>query len=256
MFTIRGGVFGGPVDLTIDGFLPVSDEQVQKNIDNATGLDSKKLEPGPVVPLAIVGGGGSINRHADTLKNWQGHVWAINGAWRWCEDRGIDATFVSVDPDPIVAKWAKGARRALLHVQCPVEAFDVLKDADVTVFDSRGCSGTTITAAIMAGAQTAHESITVFGCESCYQPDSTHAYQNEVRPEQMIVSTGGDFFLTAPDFYYQAQKLAELIRGLDGYVKEESGGLLRGLIKSPDHWILWISEEMAKGLKPINREAA
>jgi len=255
LFTIRGGVFGGPVDLTIRGFLPVSDEQVTKNIDNATGLGLKELGPGPIVPLAIVGGGPTINNHIETLRNWSGDVWAINGAFGWCRDHGIDATFVSVDPHPIVAKWAEGAKRALLHKQCPVEAFDALKGADVTLFDSNGCTGTTVAAAITAGAKTRHESITVFGCESCYQPDKSHAYQNEDRPERMIVAASGSFYFTAPDFYFQAQKLAELIRGLDGYVKEESGGLLRAFIKSPDHWIVWISDEMAKGLKPIARAA-
>lgn len=252
MFTIRGGILSGPVDLTIRGFLPVSDEQLQANIDNALGLGLKELGPGPIVPLAIVGGGSSIENHVETLRNWRGDVWAINGAFGWCRDHGIDATFVSVDPHPIVAKWAAGAARAILHKQCPPEAFAVLKNADVTISEANGCTGTTVASAITAGAKTRHESITLFGCESCYQPNKSHAYQNEDRPEQMIVCAGGNFYFTGPDFYFQAQKLAELIRGLDGYVKEESGGLLREFIKNPEHWIVWISEEMAKGLKPVH----
>lgn len=252
MFTIRGGVLSGPVDLTLKGHLPVSDEQLQANIDNAAGLGLKELEPGPVVPLAIVGGGPTINQYVERLQNWSGDVWAINGAFGWCRDNGIDATFVSVDPHPIVAKWAEGAKRAILHKQCPAEVFDVLRGADVTLFDANGCSGTTVAAAITAGAKTRHESVRVFGCESCYQPGQSHAYQNEDRPEQMIVSAGGQFYFTAPDLYFQAQKLAELIRSLDGYVVEESGGLLRAFIESPEHWILWMSDEMARGTRPVH----
>jgi hypothetical protein len=251
LFTIRGGILGGPVDLTIRGFLPVSDEQLEANRDNAVGLGLKGLEPGPIVPLAIVGGGSSIEKHVETLQKWSGDVWAINGAWKWCRDNGIDATFVSVDPHPIVAKWAEGATRAILHAQCPVESFDALKGADVRLFDSNGCSGTTVAAAITAGAKTRHNAITLFGCESSYQLGKSHAYMDENLPEQMIVSCEGTFYLTRPDFYFQAQKLAELIRGLDGYVKEEGGGLLRAFIKCPDHWILWMSDEITKGLKPV-----
>lgn len=259
MFTVRGGVLGGPIDLTIDGFLPVTDEQLKTNIDNAAGLGFKRLEPGPVVPLAIVGGGPTINNHLETLKNWAGHVWAINGAWGWCRDHGIEATFCSVDPHPIVAKWAQGVERAILATQCPVEAFDVLKDADVTVFEAgtevKGVTGTTVSAMIYAGALTKHESITLFGCESCYLPKASHAYQHEDRPEEMVVACNGSFYLTAPDFYLQAKGLADLVRGMDGYVKEESGGLLRAMVQSPDHWIAWVSEEMAKNFKPVRREA-
>lgn len=240
--------------MTVEGFLPVSDEQVEKNLNNARNLGLKRLEPGPRVPLAIVGGGLSIHNHVERLKNWDGHVWAINGAWRWCEERGIDATFISVDPHPIVAKWASGARKAILHEQCPIEAFDVLKDADVTVYDARGCSGSTVGSAITAGAKTGHESITLFGCESCFQMDRTHAYQKEDRAARLIVCCDGDFFLTAPDFYFQAQKLAELIKGLDGYVTEESGGLLRAFIKKEQHFVLWVSEEMARGFKPVKKD--
>lgn len=251
MFTIRGGTFGGPVDLTIRGFLPISDEQLQANLDNAAGLGLKGLEPGPIVPLAIVGGGSTVKNHLETLQKWRGDVWAINGAFGWCRDNGIDATFVSVDPHPIVAKWAEGAKRAILHKQCPPEAFAILKDADVTISEANGCTGTTVASAITAGVKTRHESITLFGCESCYQPDKSHAYMDEPLAEQMIVCAGKEFYLTRPDFYFQAQKLAELIRGLDGYVKEESGGLLRAFINSPDHWIVWLSDEICKGLKPV-----
>jgi hypothetical protein len=251
LFTIRGGTLGGLIDVTIDGFLPVSDEQIRKNEDHAKGLGLKKVGPGPRVPLAIVGGGTSIVRHIETLKNWSGHVWAINGAWRWCDERGIDATFCSVDPHPIVATWAKGAKHAILDAQCPVEVFEMLAGADISLSEAHGCTGTTVAALITEGARSCHDSITLFGCESCYPMDKTHAYQNEARPDQMVVCAGGDYFLTAPDFYFQAQKLAELIRGLDGYVKEECGGLLRALINSPEHWVVWISEAMTQNFKPI-----
>ncbi|MCW5615900.1 MAG: hypothetical protein KIT32_12335 [Rhodocyclaceae bacterium] len=258
MFTVLGGTISNKVvvDLTVDGFLPVSDEQIQTNIDNARGLGLKRLKPGPRVPLAIVGGGPSINNHVETLQNWQGDIWAINGAWGWCRDRGIDAVFCSVDPHPIVAKWARGADKAILATQCPAEAFEVLKGADVTVYDAgteiKGVGGSTLGTSIYAGTITHHTGITLFGCESCYLPNKSHAYQHETRTREMIVNCGGDFYLTSPDYYTQARQIAELIRGLDGYIKEESGGILRAFVKNPEHWIAWLSEECAQTMRPIN----
>lgn len=257
MFTILGGILNDKlvVDLTVDGYLPVTDEQLNKNIETARGLGCKKLEPGPSVPLAIVGGGPTINDHVETLKNWNGHVWAINGAWKWCDERGIDATFCSVDPDPIVAKWAKGAKRALLATQCPPEAFETLKDADVITYEAgteiKAVTGTTVSTLIYAGIVTKHSEITLFGCESCYLPASSHAYMREDRAEEMIVSCCGNFYLTAPDFYFQARALAETINGLGGYLKEESGGLLRAFVRDPKHWIAWMSEATVKAMRPV-----
>jgi hypothetical protein len=259
VFTVLGGVLSDKVvvDLTVDGFLPVSDEQIQTNLDNAKGLGFKRLEPGPRVPLAIVGGGSSINNHVETLKNWSGHVWAINGAWKWCDERGIDATFCSVDPHPIVAKWAAGVKRAILATQCHPDAFEVLKDADVTVYEAgtevKGVGGSTLGVSIYAGLLTQHTEITLFGCESCYLPAKTHAYQSETRTREMVVNCQGDFFLTSPDYYTQARQIAELIRSLDGYVKEESGGILRAFVRSPDHWVAWFSDECARTMRQIKK---
>lgn len=261
MFTVLGGILSDKlvVDLTVNGFLPVTDEQLQTNIETARGLGLKKLEPGPLVPLAIVGGGPTINNHIETLQKWSGDVWAINGAWKWCDERGIDAVFCSVDPDPIVAKWARGARRAILATQCPLEAFEALKDADVITFEAgtevKGVTGTTVSSLIHAGILTRHSGITLFGCESCYLPTKSHAYMREDRPEECIVACEDAFYLTAPDFYFQARALAELINGLDGYVKEESGGLLRAFVRNPKHWIAWASEGLVKVMKPVKKDA-
>lgn len=256
MFTILGGTLSDKVivDVTIEGYLPVSDEQLQENLRHARGLDCKKLQPGPRVPLAVVGGGASINNHIDTLKNWQGDVWAINGAWRWCRDNGIDAVFCSVDPHPIVAKWAEGAKRAMLATQCHPEAFDVLKGADLITFETgtevKAAAGTTASTLIYAGILTHHSSVTLFGCESCYLPNKTHAYQKEDHPNQIVVACGEGFYLTGADFYVQARAMADIINSLDGYVKEESGGLLRAFINNPKHWVAWVSESLVKTMKP------
>lgn len=266
-FTLIGGRLMPPIDLSIAGVLPVSDEDVARNIRNAFTLDLPNYrEMRARKPrLAVVGGGPSINSHIDELKAWDGDIWAINGAFGWCDSRGIDAVFLAVDPHPIVAKWARGARRALLETRCDPSAFDELKDADVYLFDigtegGIAARGSTATAAPHLAIRMGYREVTFFGCESSYPPGASHAYRDEAREDQLIVEVGGVDYLTAPDFHIQAEELSNYIRQIPEFLKERSGGLLRAMLEHPnpdDRHIRWISESFAKGLTMHEqREAA
>jgi hypothetical protein len=260
--TILGGTLHAPISLSIEGRLTVSVEDVQRNINNSRGLGLKTYPRVPVEAahphwLAVVGGGISINDHVERLKGWPGEIWAINGAWRWCKERGIAATFFAMDPDPIVLKWAEGVTKALLEVSCDPAVFAHLKRADVTVFDAHGAPGgvvsrgTTATAAPHLAMR-----ITFFGCESCYPIGKTHAYQHEARTDEILVECGGNEYLTAPDFYIQALELSKYIRALPGFLEEESGGLLRAMVQNHDLHIRWVSESYARGLEKIKPATA
>lgn len=260
MFTVFGGKILREIDLTITGQLPITLEQLKRNLDYSRGLGLK----GPIQfgaaerSLAVVGGGPSINQHVDTLKAWDGDVWAINGAYGWCKDRGIKATFLAVDPHPIVKTWAVGVERAILATQCDPSVFEHLKDADVTlveVGEKIKCGSSAATVTPHLAAFMAYRNITLFGCESSYAPDKTHAYMKEDRPDELIVMCGNIPYLTAPDFYMQAKELSYFIRELPEFLKQESGGLLGAMVKDQSHWIMWVSEEMAKGLTQIERAA-
>lgn len=261
--TILGGKLHPEITLAIEGVLPVPAEVVQRNVREAPV--EKTYRRVPVLPeniqphrLAVVGGGTSINDHVETLKNWPGDIWAINGAWHWCRERGIASTLFGCDPDPIMLKWCAGVDKALLGNTVDPRVFEMLKDADVTLWDSDGREGgiagrgSTATCAPHLAARMGYlNGITFFGCESCYPPGATHAYQHESRAEEMLIEAGGGEYLTAPDFYMQAIELSNLIRELPGFLVEESGGLLRALVKDPAFHIRWVSDELAKNLSVI-----
>lgn len=263
--TILGGRLHGPISLSISGKLPVSAEVVQGNIKHAGGLGLPSyprvaVEAASPHRLAVVGGGASINNHVDALKDWPGEIWAINGALGWCRDRGIAATLFACDPDPIVLKWATGASKALLGNTCDPRVFAMLRDAgaDVTLFNADGEKGgivgrgTTATVAPHLGSRMGYlEGLTFFGCESCYLPGITHAYQHEPRTDELLIECGGNEYLTAPDFYIQAIELSNLIRELPGFLAEESGGLLRAMVKDKEFHVRWVSDALAAGLQPI-----
>lgn len=270
MYTIRGGTLGKVLNLTIRGRLPVSREVVTANHERnkARSLPGLKHGSGLGRHLAVVGGGPSIRDHLEELQYWDGDVWAINGAWGWCEDHGVRAAFIAIDPHPIVKNWPKSSdgsrpKKAILASCVDPEVFDALSDREVTILclGEDGLKGGSSTASLTPhlAAICGYSSITLYGCESSYDMGKTHAYQHEARDEELIIEANGLDHLTAPDFLMQAKELATFAyRGVkDGYMPphwltEKSGGLVRAWIadlkagKTP--WVKWISDGLVKGL--------
>lgn len=262
MYTIFGGTLGGPVDLTIRGELPVSDEKCFANAEHTKRLGLKTYRSWRTTShrLAVVGGGPSINDHIDTLKNWAGDVWAVNGAWKWCRDNGIQATFLACDPHPIVTQWAAGVSQALLEVSCDPDVFELLKSADVYTFDAdvekggiAGCASTVSCAPHLA-IRMGYRSVKFFGCDSSYSPNASHAYMDEARKEQMLVRCNGGDYLTAPDLFLQAIGLSEYIRQVPEFLTDESGGLLGAMIADPKYHVAWVSQGLLDTLQQVDRK--
>lgn len=206
-------------------------------------------------PLAIVGGGPSIRHQIDRLKAWPGDIWAINGTWRYLADRGIDATFLSVDPAPAVETLCRGAKRAIVASCCDPAVFRALEGADVHLVNiaphpqPMGSGPTTATASPHLAVYQGYGDLTWFGCESSYEHDpraqrmigGTHAYMAETVPDLIRVECGGAEYLTEPEYLMQAEALAGIIRDCRPFLKEESGGLLRALIEHGDYDIVAVA---------------
>lgn len=253
MYTILGGVPVTLAEFNIAGQLPVSAEKVEANAKHVKelGLKTYRSWRTDKTRLAVVGGGPSINTQVETLQNWDGDIWAINGAWKWCKDRGIKATFFACDPHPIVTQWCEGVETAILEQSCDPEAFKSV--ADVYTFDA-GPEGITSYASTASCAphlaiRMNYRSVTFFGCESSYQFEASHAYMNEKREEQIIVRCDGGDYLTAPDLFIQVVGLSNYIREVPEFLSESSGGLLRAMVNDPNFHIVWISQSLFEAMQ-------
>lgn len=209
-----------------------SDEHIARNVEHARSLgllnidEAKSREPS----LAIVGGGVSALGYVETLRRWDGPVWAINGAWKWCRLNSIDAVFFSIDPGPVVAEMASGAFEAILAERCDPAAFDAAAATYLYRGTLGGCSSAG--AAICAGLQSGHTQVTLFGCEANYQQERSHAYGHVTSQHELIVKCAGMHFLTTPTLALQARELAIMILEAKGVVRETSGGFLRAMVNS------------------------
>lgn len=225
--------------LTIKVKCHVPEEDRERNTKASEGWP----EPKGSGHLAIVGGGPTIREKVERLRDWNGEIWAINGAWRWLFDQGIKATYFSCDPADDSTLIA-GASRAVLAAHCHPVMFSVAPETYRWSGETYGT--TTATAATLIAPRCGFSEVTFFGCGSSYT-DITHVYQAEETKEYLLVKCNGEQFLTKPEFLLQAECLAEVIRAAPNVFHEESGGLLRAMVVDPEWDAIAGSRNLVKG---------
>lgn len=209
--------------------------------------------PGAVVaagrPLAIIGGGPQISRYTEELKAWDGDIWAINGAFGWCLDNGIRATFYSLDASDGLIGVAERARIAILADSCSPLVFDAV-DGPVFLVDMdaipKGC--TSACTAPMLAALKGYSSLTFYGCESSFS-DAEHAYSwAYITASRVKVECGGREYLTTPQLIMQAEYLADISRSIPNFITVKGDGFLPALIEHSDYSVTKISRDLAEGI--------
>jgi hypothetical protein len=237
------------VKLTIKTVPPVPVEEVRRNVANAKRLGFPRMGRAKTPRLAVVGGGPSIKQHIEELKFFDGDVWAINGAFQWCRENGIDAWFFSVDPNPVVATFCEGARRAFVAMDCHPDVFRALSRAKVEALSLADIEHgpTTSTAAPVIAAKRGYSEVHFFGCEGSFD-QTTHAYGDYGLDGLLRVKCNGEEFHTTADMMIQVEYLGQIIKATPGFCKDRSGGLLSAYIESPDIDVLAASPQLHKDI--------
>lgn len=225
----------------------LTDEEEVRNVTHSRNLGLRPARGSG--RLALVGGGPSALKELETLRNWQGEVWAINGAAKWCHGQGIKATLVTLHPFIDVPDCVE---RVILGEECSPELFDKCRDRDLYVLTDKTASGQTVprwcstaTAVAFMVPILGFFDVTFFGLEGSYG-ETSHNYEVYQDPDEfwLTVSANGETFRTKAEFLLQSQCLAELIFKYPIY-EERSGGLLRALVS--DH--LYEVHDMAPKLR-------
>lgn len=210
-------------------------EEIERNIVMAPDAS----EPGGGCPLAVVGGGHSVLKHLNELREWDGEIWAINQTARYLSDQGIKCWFYSVDPSPELKDFVHGD--AVLADHCHPSTFAAVK-GELRKIKSPNYGPTSAYSAGYSGLRLGYTSVTWFGCESSYG-EETHVYRNEPVKGLVRVQVGDESFLTKLELVVQAEKIAELVR-LNPFFKEKSGGLTGAMVKTPDWEVTHAPREM------------
>lgn len=189
--------------------------------------------------LAVVGGGPSIDQHTEELKNWDGAIWAANGAINWCIDNGIEAWFYTADAMP-PSQWAydlSRVKRAVIAPDVSPKMVELLQKigAEITLTGLPQSGPTSVNATDYLAIFSGYTNITYFGCEGSFfeaaQGAATHSTNSHPIPDWMIIDVGGQYYKTKHEFVSQSIMLANVIREFPHIYSEKSGGLLRAMIK-------------------------
>ena len=231
----------------------VSNEDIRRNEAYAGSLGHPNVGRAKHPRLAVVAGGPSILEQMDEIAGFDGEIWAINGAFRLLADRGIEATFFTIDPTIDAVPLCVGAKRSVVATCCNSALFRNLHGAhvDVVTIGPYGLpNGPTSASTVpVIAIERGNREVTLFGCESSFG-DTTHAYSNPVvAVSRLLIECNGERFLTAPDMFMQAEMLSEMIRAAPVFLKERSGGLLRAMVESPDYDIVAASQSIHDALE-------
>lgn len=213
--------------ITWEGRNNTPDDKIRQNEGAARRLGLPKLGGRPVAYRLAVVGGGPVDLEA--VRSFRGDVWAINRAFTSLKTAGIGATFFSTDALPVIAKYANGAKRAVLATRCHPATFAAAER--VETFDLPECGGpTSATAAAVAGIIAGYREIHWYGCASHIEDTAApRSYRSLLK-----VKANGQEFLTDPGLILQATHLADVMRAAPNVYFNKSGGLLDAMIADPD----------------------
>lgn len=203
-------------------------------------------------PLAIVGGGPSARDSVGAILSWPGDVLTVNGAYDWLVGLGRTPEWcVLLDPQEAAADFATRPQDAttwLVATMCHPAVFDALRASPVALWlapqgDDDISPGsvpggpTAMTRAPVLALILGYREMTLFGADSCYRGEASHAYGGGTVPKDAFwVESNGRRWLTALPMLAQAEYLAELLPSLPG-VRLDGDHLASALLASQS-WVL------------------
>ncbi|ANK73735.1 hypothetical protein FA04_14565 [Ensifer adhaerens] len=232
-------------------------EAVARNIEHCSRLGLPLItQSGPVAHrLAVVGGSPWAKDYLDELRTWDGEIWGVNGAFGWCIDHGVDATFYTIDPAESLKDMAIRAKRAVLASCCHPEVFAAV-DGPIEVFPLGELpnGSTSASTAPMGAAVRGHAHVTFFGCESSFETQ-IHGYDWASQDtSRAVVVCGGQEYLTTPQLIMQAEYIAEIARALPFFINVRGRGFLPALIEHGDYEVLKVSRAIMESLGNGNQQ--
>lgn len=209
----------------------------QKQIDSAVArnLPRCRMRKARKGKLAIVASAPSAADYIDILKEWDGEIWAVNGAFKWLLHRGIKPhAFIGCDPEWFLKDYLDiTPEDATYYLACQVHpgVFDHLAgknvqlwfgaDGEVTlplgvehIHGGSSCVGRAPNLAWILGWRDAH----VFGADSSFG-NETHVYGGALPSNWVPVELGDRVFRTTRTMLSQAceftEQMVEWARGDD-----------------------------------------
>jgi hypothetical protein len=246
-----------PVRLNLTPICATPDNQIKINVRRASKYP--RVEWGALrYPIcAVVGGGPSVLDHIETLKIWNGDVFAINDTGKFLSDNGIPCYVISVDGTRVpfrIGPLVKGALFATRVHRCQFKQF---KDLPIRVFDMAeedkvlGVEGgaTTVCRTPHLLLRMGYAGVCYFGFDGSFADDFTHVsgHSDSARDNMVIVRARGRDYVTHAGFILQHEYMLYVMKRHSELLHNASGGLFQAMFEDPDGWeVVAVAEDLKK----------
>lgn len=244
--------------------LNVPIDQIVENVKVNIRRGLPQVQPHDVqeTPIAVVGGGWSLNETLDDLKEKHAagmKVVSVNGSHDYLIQHGIrPSAHVQLDAREFNARFVRHWHpdcKYLIASQCHPSVFDALEGADVRIFHCENDAekealdnyylghyhtvpggSTVMLRAILLMRMLGFDHMEVYGFDSCYRGDEHHAYPQEENEEEDIgaMTVDGREFRCAPWMFSQAKEFIGFTKQFGGMINliVHGDGLIAHMIKT------------------------
>lgn len=228
----------------------VSDQETrQRHIDSAVARNLPQCKVGSIKKkkLAIVASGPSVADSVQTLREWDGEIWGINGAFGWMIHREIQPHgFIGVDPEEILKDYLPEPPEDTTYYlasQVHPGVFDHLANrkvmlwhmsdkevkwpiGSILVHGGSSCLTRAPWLACMLGYQDVH----IFGGDSSFT-HKTHVYSGNIPSNFCFAEAGGEVFRTHKVMLVQACDVIEMVQSFPGSITIHGSGLMPAMVE-------------------------
>jgi len=221
-------------------------EEVKENTKLSKGYPRVEWAVYEYPVCAVVGGGPSVKKRLDELKEFRGDIFAINDTAGYLSDNGISCYLYAIDVTKTPYRIGPLVKGAIFGSRVNQVQFKQFKREQIRVFDLveedqiNGIEG-----GPTAACRTHHlflkmgyKGVKYFGCEGSIVREATHitGYSEAAYNCMIIISAAGVEYLTNAAFMMQSEFLSNIIREHKRFFFDASGGLLRAMIENPETW--------------------
>lgn len=221
----------------------------QRHIDLASARNLPECRVGSVKKrkIAIVASAPSVGDYVETLREWTGEIWGINGAFGWMIHRDIKPHgFIGVDPEEMLKDYLiDPPQDATYYLASQVHpgVFDHLKNhnvqlwhmsdkevkwplGSVLVHGGSSCLTRAPWLACMLGYQDVH----IFGGDSSFT-HKTHVYGGQIPTNFCFAEAGGEVFRTHKVMMVQACDVVDMVQSFPGTITIHGRGLMPSMVE-------------------------
>jgi hypothetical protein len=234
------------------------DLKTHSNIDEDTV--KRHIESSSVYPkvewgsksgnCAVIGGSPDVD--LDELREFEGDIYALNNTAGYLAENGIKSIFCMCDGTDNYINDG-GMDEALLASRVHPDKF---KAKDIKVWDlyedvPEGIpGGSTITGRTpVLMLKIGYKKVFYYGCDGSFEGEYTHS--GKLNAEYFINSTilvraNEKDYITCPVLYEQCILMKELMSYCPDNLINKSGGLLKAVLESDDHYCIGVSGQLRK----------